>query len=314
MITNATSFGVELFSFLDAHAQELRIVVIQARYEVRPGQQPCPCDEQAPPRPTDGYFGEPARSSLRTASDLSLAKPAVDVLVSGSARATRGRSATVTTELRLANIQKQLVVSGNRRWSAGAPSEPDLFDRMPVVYERAFGGASPYCPQNPVGLGGSPDPLDVQTLGTEIANIEYPGDRVMTSRSRPRPAGYGPIAPWWAPRSTLAGTYDDEWLKEQSPLLPFDFDNRFFQVAPVDQQVPKIEPGEVVQLVGMTEEGVWRFALPTFEPEIRLLYAQNKGEIVKPKVDTILLEPDAYRLTLTARVVVRDRRTNRCGK
>lgn len=48
----------------------------------------------------------------------------------------------------------------------------------------------------------------------------------------PAPAGFGPISPWWRPRQQHASTYDEAWLSERHPLLPRDFDERFWQCAP----------------------------------------------------------------------------------
>ncbi len=47
----------------------------------------------------------------------------------------------------------------------------------------------------------------------------------------PPPAGFGPVPPWWRPRQQHAGTYDEAWLAERHPLLPRDFDERFWHCA-----------------------------------------------------------------------------------
>jgi hypothetical protein len=51
-------------------------------------------------------------------------------------------------------------------------------------------------------------------------------------KHRPSPAGFGPIACHWQPRVGFAGTYGDAWVANRLPLLPDDFDDRFFQSAP----------------------------------------------------------------------------------
>ena len=61
---------------------------------------------------------------------------------------------------------------------------------------------------------------------------------------------FGPLAAHWQPRVQWGGTYGDKWAKDRQPLLPEDFDERFFQSAPEDQQAPTyLKGGEAVELV-----------------------------------------------------------------
>jgi len=48
----------------------------------------------------------------------------------------------------------------------------------------------------------------------------------------------------WEPRYKLAGTYDQKWLDDVFPFLPADFDERYYQAAPEDQQVPWLKGGD----------------------------------------------------------------------
>ena len=51
-------------------------------------------------------------------------------------------------------------------------------------------------------------------------------------------------------------------MKNIFPFLPPDFDDRYFQMAPPDQQIDYPRGGEEVQLVNLTPEGRLGFQLP----------------------------------------------------
>ena len=131
---------------------------------------------------------------------------------------------------------KQLWVYGDREWTASVlrrTTPPVPFVRMPITYERAYGGCDPRYPQsrladNPVGLGHATS--DARRVGLSAPNIVYDDD------SPTRVAGLGPIDRTWQPRVRLAGTYDDAWQTTRLPLLPLDFDDEFYQCSPADQR------------------------------------------------------------------------------
>ena len=51
------------------------------------------------------------------------------------------------------------------------------------------------------------------------------------------PVAFGPLGRGWPLRARFGGTYDDKWLKDDFPFLPKDFDERYYQAAPEDQQI-----------------------------------------------------------------------------
>jgi hypothetical protein len=80
------------------------------------------------------------------------------------------------------------------------------------------------------------------------------------------PAGFGFIAGDWQPRLALAGTYDEAWTKKRAPLLPKDFDRRFFNAAtPGLVTADYLAGNEKVLVLGATAEGRWEFRLPGIE-------------------------------------------------
>jgi hypothetical protein len=96
----------------------------------------------------------------------------------------------------------------------------------------------------------------------------------------------------------LAGTYDEKWEKERLPLLPVDFNERYYQCAPEDQQVLGYSKGgEPVELHHLSPGGLLCFTLP----RVWLSFSTNfGGEIVKhhAKLHTLILEPDFPRMIL----------------
>ena len=145
-----------------------RRTIVAAAFEIRSGMAPRPSEMQPPVRLTDLHYGDPATSSVRYEGETAWSKPHVDVLLNGSAHARSGKPAeAVEVRLRLGPLDKRLLVSGDRTWSGGpgrSPGRPKPFTSMPIVYERAFGGAPTnqshpsVDTRNPVGVGfnGSP--------------------------------------------------------------------------------------------------------------------------------------------------------------
>jgi hypothetical protein len=128
-------------------------------------------------------------------------------------------------------------------------------------------------------------------IGTVAPNIDYPGDP-------PRPVGFGPIAPAWLPRRTLAGTYDAAWEERRKPLVPDDFDDRFYQAAPEDQQARGyLIGGEEVELRNLTPSGPLSFCLPKVALGFRTQFVRAPENHIG-NIHTVLIEPDQKRLIM----------------
>jgi hypothetical protein len=207
---------------------------------------------------------------------------------------------------RVGTVQKLLRVSGDRTWRGFGMSSPQEFTRMPLVYERAYGGVDSRSAdpekdwewRNPAGVGFaiSRDNL----TGSALPNVEYPDETVSSWTDRPRPAGFTPIGSHWQPRASFAGTYDDRWMRERQPLLPDDFDDRHFQTVPPDQQAPEfMRGGEPVVLIGVTARGRLDFVLPRVFPGFETRFSDGSREFhADRKLHTIILEPDFPRVSL----------------
>ncbi len=307
-LENRTPFTAATHVQIDASGQEVLVAMFSASFDAldgAPGLQVS--EDQMPVALWDIPFGDPANSSNRYEADIAPLKPGAEVLVNGSAQAPNGRPvAEMQVGVRVGAIRKVLNVVGDRIYDAGGYSAPVPFRSMPIVYERAYGGTLPdgrLDRRNPVGVGyqhaRSADPA----VRTQAPNVTYPGEPYLSPSDQPKPAGFGALGRGWLPRLPLAGTYDQAWLDAQWPLPPKDFDPRYNLCAPADQQLPSIRGGEPVTIIGMTPNGRWNFRLPRVVAPIQLIY-DDRVEQATFNPDTVIIEPDLWRVTLKARLSV----------
>jgi hypothetical protein len=327
-LINNTPYQTMLLLTPDTQGVDTVWTIVRATYELR-GNAALPAVEQIPVADSDVYSGAVGQSSITMPTDLYHAKPGTDVLLVGSAKAPGGRPTTeVDVRLAVGTVDKTIRVIGERRWTgrvrSASPSEPEPFDTMPLVWERAFGGVDvidgkepviSFEERNPVGTGFRVRNGRKELEGMKLPNLEDPSQRVRHPLDRPEPVCFGPVAPLWEPRRSFAGTYDAAWQRERAPYLPYDFDSRFFQAAPLDQVIEKHpEGGEVVELDGVDREGPRRFALPRerflVNHRIDRAYFEEQA-----KLDTVLIDVDQNRLTLVFRAALRcDKRPLRVGE
>ena len=214
------------------------------------------------------WYGDPASSSLRIEPQTAFMKPATDVILHGHAYAASPQTAEVLVGIRIGSLSKVARVVGDRflvrRGGTQRIAGPSPFETIPLVYERAFGGwdrrepdaMQHRCePRRPVGLGYRAHALAPDDE-VPLPNIELPGDPLREYGDAPAPAGFGFVAPHWLPRATFAGTYDTAWMRSRSPLLPGDFDRRFFNAASPGLIAPSYLKGdEPAVVVGATPGG-----------------------------------------------------------
>ncbi len=172
-------------------------------------------------------------------------------------------------------VDKTLHVFGDR--NIAAPHSPRPFLRMPLVYERAFGGPGVW--ENPIGKGGA--------QAAELANLVDPKD--------PRKvACFGPISPRWMPRRGFLGGVDPSLLEEPVWDESKGFDGRFFQPAPMDQQVDRLRGDEWIVLDGMVS-GAERIQsrLPQVMGVARKRVAGKSGEEpIELRLDMLVIDAD----------------------
>lgn len=108
---------------------------------------------------------------------------------------------------------------------------------------------------------------------------------------------FGPLGRGWIERRRHAGTYDQVWRDEVFPFLPRDFDARYFQAAPSDQQLPLASASTAVALLNLTPDGMRRFEIPHFEAPVHVFPRMGGREDLSAVLDTIVFMPDEERFT-----------------
>jgi uncharacterized protein YjbI with pentapeptide repeats len=168
-------------------------------------------------------------ASIRLASDLAPYLPRAEVVLTGHAYAPTGEPrSSLVARLAVGRdaplVDKRVHVLGDR----GVP-----FQRVPLVYERAYGG--PGFRDNPLGVGfsGSGTP--------SLVDPERPGHT----------ACFGPIARAWPSRKQRIAADARKALDAPLPELADDFDFAYFQQAPEDQRLGRLEGDEWIVLEGM---------------------------------------------------------------
>jgi hypothetical protein len=306
-LDNRTPFAAERTWVRDRDGAEIWVVALKCTFDIFADGTTAISAVQPPVLRVAEYHGEPGKSSIKLESDLIPTKTTTDIVLIGHAYAPHATPVTrMDVGLRVGPVQKVLRVHGDRTWTTLGPSSPHPFVKMPLVYERAYGGVDQYSGhperdwdwRNPVGVAFAVSRGHLK--GRPLPNIEYPDDPFISWSDRPRPAGFGPIASHWQPRASFAGTYDDRWMQERQPLLPDDFDDRYFQIAPPDQQAPEfLRGGEPVILRGLTPTGDVRFQLPRVFPGFETHFLDGSREIHQHrKLHSIILEPDYPRVSV----------------
>jgi len=299
-----------------ADGRELLVVAIKATYQLNTdGDEPILCGVQEKLVESDTFTGEPGFSATKYEVDYAHWKPRCDVLLNGNAYAFGGRPATaVTVGLKIGTLNKRFNVVGDRQWVdtflMAAPSLVIPFVTMPISYDRAYGGAdkSPKKPdqimsylKNPIGVGYYPV-SDRQALsGKPLPNTEQLGVPIASVSDDYLPMSFGPIGRNFAERIPYAGTYDDDWLQTRAPFFPDDFDYRYFQAAPADQQIPYPHGGEEVVLENLTPEGITSFRIPHKSVPVLFIPYRGKDRPVEAVIDTVVIEPDQNRFMITWR-------------
>jgi hypothetical protein len=254
-LRNQTPFRAQLFPALTKHGEELLLVVVKGTFTVERGETR-PAEEQVPLVISDVHHGEPGASSAKYEADNCPPKPGTDVVLVGQAHSRKAVTA-LDVGLAVGPLRKTLRVTGDRVWYQGVGwrmTDPKPFRAMPLTYERAFGGDRE--PRNPVGTGCIGSKGQERPEHVPLPNVEDPANLIQSPGDRPAPAGVGWVGRNWAPRAALVGTYDERWREERAPLLPPDFDERFYNGASAGLVArPHLRGGERVRLLNCSPEG-----------------------------------------------------------
>lgn len=313
-IDNRTPFAVEMNFPTDEEGRPLAVPIVKATYDVdtRGGLALAP--DQTPVDFLGESYGEPGVSSFRLEPDIAFVKPATDVVLLGHAHAPRSNTSVVDVTFQAGKLGKTVRVWGDR-WVTGGMmadlSPPQPFERIPLTWERAFGGwdRTPgdeelhwFDVRNPVGVGYVSKHGKVME-GSPLPNLEDPWDPLRAPGGHCKPAGFGFVSPDWQARAQYAGTYDDRWMASRAPLLPTDFNRRFFNSGSEGMTAAGYFLGdEWIQVQGATQEGNWIFQLPRLENPRCLISTRFNGDReLATSLDTVIVDADEKRLILTWR-------------
>ncbi|MBK9258580.1 MAG: DUF2169 domain-containing protein [Polyangiaceae bacterium] len=175
-------------------------------------------------------------ASLVEAAEVMPFLPSAGVILFAHACAPQGRpvpalSARLAVFRERSLIDKTVHVFGER--AANAPQHPRPFERVPLVYERTWGG--PGSEDNPVGV-----PAGAAWLPS-----------ICDATNPTRAAGFGPISRQWPQRKRLFGAADSTFIDAPIADFPSGFDFRWFNPAPLDQQIEYLRGDEWIVLDGM---------------------------------------------------------------
>jgi hypothetical protein len=313
-LTNGTTLPAGWTMGFERDGREMLIVVVKATYALpRQGEEVQLAAQQVPLVEADQFTGEPGFTAPLFETDYAHRKPACDVLLVGRAYAPAGQRVTRTTVgLKVAGMVKAFAVVGERVWRKQmlgvGMSDPQPFESLPISYDCAYGGTDrtdeahgrtdTFLP-NPVGRGywKHADRID----GLPLPCTEQIDRAVDSPGAAYVPMAFSPIGRHWSPRCAYAGTYDEQWKRSMAPLWPTDFDYRYFQAAPPDQIIPYPVGGEEVVMRNLTPDGHRAFRLPALRMPVTVCPYNGSDVTLEPGVDTIVIEPDHERFTLTWR-------------
>lgn len=310
-VENSSPYAFEPLFVADEEGRPLLVPIVKGTWDVGPAGLTLAA-EQLPVLLEGLPYGDPATSSYRYEPESGWPKPATDVVLVGSAVAPRPGTTELLVALQVGPLKKGVRVVGDRAFYKALASvgmtRPLPFERIPLQWERAFGGwdrSNPdparhaFEPRNPVGVGfrGSGSRFEE---GLRCPNLEDPARPFKGWGDRPPPAGFGFLSPSWEPRPRHAGTYDKRWEEERAPLLPRDFDRRFLSAAsPGLVAAGHLRGDEPVVVTGVTPTGGYAFRLPGVgAPTVLVERGDQEDALVTTRLDTVILDTDARKLVL----------------
>jgi len=316
-IDNRTPFDSQIMLTTNPKGRDVVVLAVKATFTLLPSVTLAA--EQIPLCMEDEHVGDPASSSLRYASEMLLPKPGADVILNGHAYVPDGeRAGVIDTRLSIGEVSKTVRVFGDRVWLNGGQSEPAPFDKMPLIYENAFGGLHHYRADKPIGPDSTvaffTNPLgkgfigkrkNNEMIGQKLPNLEDPRFLIHSPQDQPTPMNYGYISAAWEPRKNYAGTYDDHWVKARAPFLPLDFDERFFLNGPTGLSFERTSfiGGEPIRLINLMQaQADVQFNLPVCPLDTAFKFEGQWCES-PAAIETILIEPYENRFCIIWKTV-----------
>ncbi|MGH7297468.1 MAG: DUF2169 family type VI secretion system accessory protein [Polyangiaceae bacterium] len=302
-VDNRTDFVVFPQVLVDRDGEKL-VAMVKATFESEsPGGgtlELAPRKRRRGIRTRDFPWGEPEKTTIAYPADICVRKPGTDVVFVAKAHAPDGVPVPMfDAYAQVGSLRKAIQVHGLRVWQADGSglSAARPLAELEIRYEHAWGGFDDKDPKkvveearNPMGKGCVGNPASL--TDKEAPQIEDPGAPIKSWRTRPPPAGMGPIGRHWEPRRGHVGTYDAAWKELKAPLLPDDFDDRYNQCAsPGLIADPPLKTGEEVKLLNLVPGGgPTLFSLPRVALEIEFRPRGGEPRTIRPHLDTVLVD------------------------
>ena len=320
LLRNHTPYVPLVFKSQDEDGDDFHVVVMRGSFGLGESGSLELLGDQEPLVLADDYRGVPGQSSVRIESDVVPHKPFTDIILDAVAQAPAGRPIpSWLVRVKVGRIQKELRVTGPRVWrrkplGRWGLSDPEPCTQVPLHYELAYGGTAnrgsknegaeetSVFKANPVGRGH----VEKKWLGKQdevpAPQIESPGDPIRSLGKPCRVEGLGPIPKAWEPRCDLGGTADEDWVANRWPMLPEDFDWRFYNGAHPDLVYPGYLLGdEEVVLEGLHLDGPRSFQLPGEALSAVARDVDGFESLIALNLDTLFIDTTHDRVYLTWR-------------
>jgi hypothetical protein len=315
-IRNASPLAVKSFTHRTLEGKALEVIIAKGTFEWSSGRL-APAQNQQPVWEVANYvelgklpLDEPQRRAnagretwnwLRHDSDRVPSKPHFDVLINAWATAPDERAVPhIDSSVECFGRAIPLRAFGPRVWkNANTLSAPLPVRRVPAILPFAYGGmctaadgSSSGDERNMVGLGFVEKGGKVD--GTPAPWIESPSALLRRSKERPQPFGLGVWPAASLPRRAYSGTYDEAWKRNRNPLLPLDFDARYFNAAPDQLQFSTLpSAGDRIALRNLCRKGYSEFAMPRVRVTASAETSGGARSVKALRWDTLIAEPDA---------------------
>lgn len=311
-VDNHTPFVFEPVFIADEEFRPIIVTLIKATFRFDLEGNVLLAEEQIPVNLEGEPWSDAPVSSYKYEPEHALCKLATDVVLIGHARPPGGGATHVDVGIKIAPVQKLVRVFGDRFWiwtqEGVVMSRPSPVGAVPLTWENAFGGedlvhSTPERhllePRNPIGTGFG-RPLAKSGDRLRLPNIENPQQLISEYGATVQPAGFGFTSPHWQPRAGFAGTYDDSWSETRKPLLPLDFDRRFFSAAAPGLIAPGYLRGdEEVVVLNTTPAVRLGFFLPAVRPPVcRVVLRGRRDAHLQTNLDTVIVNTDQLQLIL----------------
>lgn len=341
VINNHTGVPHLWFEKADPAGEPLDILIVRATFDLASNGAAMPLSAvQSPILFGDTFAGpvhdNPLRSVVSQDGDLLPYKPGTDLLVLGHAQAPGARAqAGWLAGVRVGRVRKVLQLHGPRQFHKGWLGWR-LGDATPVTsvaldYRLAYGGCidipAGLTPDgaagaiehasNPAGCGWLPDESMMRELAPparrhvrdwiaaqqsmQAPQIECASTPLTHPHQHIAAQGFGPLARWSMPRAAYQGRYDEQWRRTRYPLLPAEFDSRYYQSAPPDLvATPHLRGDESVTLLGLLPQRV-EMRLPGWQIVAAVRHASGEHSVTLPLLDTVRFDLDRRQATLVWR-------------